>query len=318
MSESNPNRFGIEDKLPPAHQGGYGRVIGVIAVILFILAVIGGMTAEQDSFEDPPQKTQLLEILISIAPWAIIFCIIYFFIYRRLSKTGSTMSKHNQAVALMEGGNLHEAAALFNEITNKGELTYPYRGFSLIFEARTHQQMMNFEKAENMLSDALATRMLKVKDNDYLRGELYATRAEICASTERLEAAREYLEEFAKETLPARRAASLLARALIDMRHGLYKKAAEAIEHEWHQAEGCTSPKQMKRLRLLWACAISQLPMSEAQTQKRDELLAGLKPFQVSDFTYLAHNWPEMQQFLQAHGLDTQTSISSVSFEGAA
>ena len=67
----------------------------------------------------------------------------------------------------------------------------------------------------------------------------------------------------------------------------------------------------MKRLRVLRAFAIKNVPPTPQNQEQMQTLLAGARPFRPGEFDYLAAKWPELKTFLIESGLSIEKPPSA-------
>ncbi len=100
---------------------------------------------------------------------------------------------------------------------------------------------------------------------------------------------------------PSAPAMRTFARGLLDCRQGRASTAATLLDEKWSELEAFLAGETLRPLRVVRAFAHAAADARNAGIA--ESLLASARPVYAGEFTFLGVAWPEMQQFLAAHGL---------------
>jgi tetratricopeptide (TPR) repeat protein len=167
----------------------------------------------------------------------------------------------------------------------------------------------NYDEAKSALAKLSADKNL---DADF-RLSVDQIRAEVYAIVGDLELAEKVYDQAASRISPARRGQLALANLLIHLRRGAFKHVVEMPDEEWYCAEGAFGQASMKRLRVLRAFAMNNLPPTPQTREQIQSYLAGVRPFRRGEFDYLAAKWPELNAFIVEAGLSGDNPAPPVS-----
>jgi hypothetical protein len=95
----------------------------------------------------------------------------------------------------------------------------------------------------------------------------------------------------------------IYARAVLDCRTGKAADAARLLDEKWAEAEALLTGDNLRPLRVVRAFAHATSDTRSAGIA--ESLLATSKPVYAGEYQHLGVAWPEMQQFLDAHGLSS-------------
>jgi hypothetical protein len=134
-----------------------------------------------------------------------------------------------------------------------------------------------------------------------LVGHTAAMRAECEALRGDVTNARVWLEKARSAVRPAKKGVLVLPEVLIALRDGRHEEAAGIVAMRSSEAEAANDASSMRALRVLagYALARSVIPPTP---QTVTAMIAAARPFRRGELDYLAVAWPDLEEFLVAHG----------------
>lgn len=278
---------------------------------LFILLILGVISAVMAGSRRLPNNSQGMVTpsaswtFMDYFPWglcALLMFIIYIF-FRRIGFVGENgIQKNNDAINLINSGELIEAAAIFDDILQKNPkksliraLVMMNRGYVSLLQGDLVEARAQLQEAQTMAGDtsidpelpALITSNMAMCEG--LMGNCDAVEKQL---------------QLSKKTLRPQRSGILVrARAVLAMRRNNFAEAELILCEGWRKSEGTGHAAEFKALRVLRAFALSKLDRTAEQTDAMAKLLAGLYPYRQGEFDYLGVKWPEMKAFLEEQKL---------------
>lgn len=101
--------------------------------------------------------------------------------------------------------------------------------------------------------------------------------------------------------MPDYPAVKAFARALLECRAGRPDGAARVLDEHWTEFEATSPGATLRAMRVVRAFAHAAAGPRNAGVV--EQLVADMRPAYPDEFTFLGAAWPEMEQFLAAHGL---------------
>lgn len=283
------------------------RYLLIVIIIGFVMAIVFGMRTGVP--ESAPTQVQsghpaLSATAMAWVPWILLLFIFYFIILRNLiSQTDA--NANNDAIALQNAGRLAEAGKIYDEIIQKTRKKSKLaHSVFLLNRARLHIELHRFDEANDALDKLSKTSGLQ-QDFPVL---ILKAQAESQAIAGDLSKAEEYCHNGTELLSIPRQGLMALAQTLIQLRRGAFKVAAEMPDADWFAAEAMLGTDGMRRLRVLRAFALKNLPPTPQAQEQMQMLVAGARPFHPGEFDYLAAKWPELKAFLVEQGLTSPTT----------
>jgi tetratricopeptide (TPR) repeat protein len=227
----------------------------------------------------------------------------------RQSRRYAALGKLNEdAVRLIDAGELASASRLLDEALNACDPSYACRGIWEFNRGLAHMRQGHLDIAIASFEAALRNKGVLVGAEQFLT-RLRCQLAIAHAIHGEFTAAEQAEARAHDRAAPDMNGALLFMHILIGVRAGRYATMVKDAADEWPKAEGCLDVHQYKIMRLLLAFGHSQLPDAPAHAQHIQQMLAGVHPFRPGEFDYLVVNWPEFRAFLVEHGFVTQNSV---------
>jgi hypothetical protein len=289
-----------ERKKPPAGRRSLIRPLLITLFILLIVAtlVIGALTETRG--DSAPRSLGLC--LLDAVPWLLLFLFVYLLIFRYLPDRKDAQRLYD-AVTLLDAGQVAEAASTFDQILARKHAGGALRMVAHYHRGVAHLYQGRFEEGLRHCRRALDCKESEHELNRDFRGQALITMAEILALQSRLGECEDRLGEAESVLSPARAGLLLPSRVIFDLRRGDPARVPRILHEGWPAAEGALTALNGKKLRLLWAFALSRLENTPERQAEIQGLLGGLRPFRTGQFDYLTVQWPELESFLQANGL---------------
>ena len=241
-----------------------------------------------------------------VLPCAILFAGLFAWTFIRRGNAHKTITANERARELLDLNRVDEAAALLDELlasrstpANLKPLTAFLRGLVALVKGE-HAEARSRLRAV-LESGWLANR----RTLQSLAPSVYATACLAATLDGDLEAAASWREQG------QRSAASLdrhwfVADAFLLARRERWTELLPTLERNWDAIEGTVSGVGIRQLQLLEAYALTRIAEREDNyrgVHSGHEITALLHGVRPGRFDYLAVNWPELREFMQAHGL---------------
>ena len=249
-----------------------------------------------------PSEAELAQVWKNVVYWLLFFVVgisILFVLYLR-SYLGNVQA-YTRAAGLVFKDQLNEGLAAMNGLDAglKPTQYYPMllqaRGYTVFALGRLDEALSILGEAESVVK----SRGMKKGDAPFI---VYKTLAELWAVEGHTDIARRNLK-VASQIEPQFCLYPLsLSELIILCREKSYAQAAELMTSEYRAASGLCPAHQVNVIKLFWAFALDGLKNPTEQTEIA-RLIAGLHPFKLGEFDYLAVNWPELKVFLKEQNL---------------
>ena len=239
-------------------------------------------------------------------PCAILFAGLFAWTFIRRGNAHKTITANERARELLDLNRTDEASALLDELlasrstpANLKPLTAFLRGIVALVKGEHAEARARLRAV--LESGWLGNR----RTLQSLAPSVYATATLAATLDGDLDAAERWREQGRAS------AASLdrhwfVADAFLLARRGEWTQLLAALERNWEGIEGTLSGVGIRQLQLLEAYALTRLAEREDNYRgvhsghEISALLHGVRP---GRFDYLAVNWPELREFMEAHGL---------------
>jgi tetratricopeptide (TPR) repeat protein len=287
-----------------------GRRMVAIIFCGFVLAVLLSVKAGCDAIVNDPNETSWLWQALkmfgwSLAPWAGLLIFAFLAVFRNTRGTRAILEKNNEALALMQSGQREAAGKLFQEISRGPKL--------LSAEVNLNRARLFIEQQRMVDAQVVLEKLLEQKTAaGNFAVSILAVHAEHQALLGELAGAEQSYDQAIELGNRARKGELVYVEALLRLRRAAYKLVADMPDEEWYCAEGSLSAPGMKRMRVLRAFAIRNLPPAQQSPKAQDDLqalLAGARPCVPGEYDYLATRWPELKSFLVESGLAFEKGI---------
>lgn len=205
---------------------------------------------------------------------------------------------NEEAVALLNGGDLDGAAAAFDGLAREARPVPLVHALIVFNRGATAMREGDIDRAIELIDRAVQTGF--IADATLSLSSLASSNLGTCHAIKgELDAAERWQRQAHASAAPSKRGSLMVLDAIVACRRGRFADAASQIEHDWNLAEGGLNAAQLRSLRLMRAFALEN---SGGDAAEIDRIVEGAKPFRQGEQDYLAGSWPEFRAFLVKRG----------------
>lgn len=234
--------------------------------------------------------------MFSAPAWMLAGMVCTYVIFLGATREGAAaVSKNQNAIELLNSGNLHDAAREFEQLS-RTEVKQSAHAVYVFNRAVTYMLEARLKKAMSLFNAVYHSRTFDRGPNGgyepYLHAEM-ATCLGLMGMTNEAKTHREY----AKRTLHASEQFRMVfADSVIALRRRDPKAALWVMDQNWDTAFEQLRPPSFRGLMVLRAFA---LYLDGDTGSQYEGLVRATKPTRPGEFDYLGIQWPEMRKFLK-------------------
>lgn len=267
------------------------RVVGLLAALAVLLIALVAVT------------NVLADLLGVHATWAMapvigitaVACGIA--MMRQFGRARRLTAKNQEAVALLNRGEVRAAGALFDECIAGATRLREHRSLFSLNRAATHVQLGAPELALALTQPLVDARVWETGLST-MRAHLVAVHAVANAQLGRLDAAEAMLDEHLGALSESQRGTVLSAQALLWGRRERYDVMAAGLRDGWAAAEAVQPIRALRSLHALAAFAADRVG-DDVQRHRHWQAIADRD---TAEFAHLGVGWPAFAEFLAAPG----------------
>jgi tetratricopeptide (TPR) repeat protein len=222
----------------------------------------------------------------------------------RSRRLASLATRNEQALALLGGGRLQEAARVFDSLVDASSRYPDNHSIFVMNRALVHLQEGDLDESSALLSMLAAMNTFDKSGYAEPRFQLFKSLSLVEALRGELASAAVWLTRAAQTISPRRRSLLLDLEAIIEARRGSYAAAAAKIEAGWQEAEGVLPLQGIKLLALLHGFALEAADVKAGRNDEVERLVAMARSLPPGSYRFLATRWEELHAFCLRHGLD--------------
>lgn len=224
--------------------------------------------------------------------------------YRQL-RAARVMKEILDAVALGGRGELTQAEKLLDDACIRGRANKSVHCYAVYERAVVAMRRGDIQNALGMTGSIYLSRVLNKSAGgmQLYWGFSLGLLARCLALQGKISEAERWQTLARAHVAEAWSSALLPTDVLIGLRTGRAPTVLADAEREWPAAEATLRGWDIRALRLYCAFGAAQGAPEDQRQQAADVWLAGLHPRRPGEFAYLAKFWPEMQEFINTHGL---------------
>jgi hypothetical protein len=210
---------------------------------------------------------------------------------------------NNEAVAMLARGELQRAYDVFWRWAERARVPYASAlarhnvACTLVRQGKLQHAIDVYTHNEQLFGRALISAALHPTSAADL-ALAHALAGNVAEAETWLARADERAEQPRQPAFPIIR---VYARAVIDCRSGRAADAARELDNRWGELEVVLTGSNVRPIRVVRAFAHAAIGPRNAGVV--EQVLTGMRPAYAGEFRYLGVAWPEMHQFLEAHGL---------------
>ncbi|MBS2027862.1 MAG: hypothetical protein JST54_08175 [Deltaproteobacteria bacterium] len=243
----------------------------------------------------PGASKVVLGFLLQPGTLVAVFALIFALFYLRVVALRRLVQRNVEGILYISSGRAAQAAALYDDLALRGRGRMPYHALFVGNRGVVATLQGQLEQGRILLGEALRSGWFTGETSTAAGGYFAAFLARNFALEGDMRSAAAW-REVATVLIPStRKGTLLLADAVILLRSGHPRRAAEAIAAQWMGAEGELGAHERRALRTLQAFALSQVAGRDDEVE---EALAGLWPPVEGQLDYLGVRWPELRTFV--------------------
>lgn len=216
--------------------------------------------------------------------------------------------RHSDGMALLGANRLDEAEKVFEDLCHKCRASPYLHAMSVQYRAMVDLHRGSFDRSAALLQSVIDSGWIQGRRGlmNYHYPVVLGQLAVVRGLQGRTADATELLAEARHRLSEPRKASLLLVEAIVLAREERFDDVIATIDARWSDAEAQLTPVNMRALRLIEAYALERRAggnyRAEANDSDARRALGGARPFRPGEFDYLVAEWPELREFLQAHG----------------
>lgn len=246
---------------------------------------------------------------LSASAWlgfGVLFGIVFAWSFRRRSDLHVALTNNERARELLDIGEVEQAEALLDAVLANRRTPVNIRPFAAYYRALAAMRRGDYPEARSRLEGVIDSGWLANRRAlQNLAPAIYAAATLAAVLDGDLEAADEW--RAAGRRCPANLERHwFVADGFALARRERWEELLRMLDRRWDAIEGTVSGAGIRQLQLLQALAISRLHEREDNYRglhSGDEVRALIHGIRPGRFRHLATKWPELAEFMQAHGL---------------
>ncbi|MFT5992430.1 MAG: tetratricopeptide (TPR) repeat protein [Bradymonadia bacterium] len=240
--------------------------------------------------------------VFGLVPLLAIYAGVTWWTVDRRRKAHDLVRMNDDAVALLNSGDVHRAAGIFEQLIASSRGVPAYHALFVYNRGVAFLRAGEFDRALSLFTAALSSGWL---DNERMpfRPMIFSGMATAHALRGDIGAAQAWIRDAHAIISDAKRGALLPADVIAALRSGRPGDAIAMMDSGWASAEGVLSPVQLRALKLLRAFALEFGPANDVRDAEIQRLIDSVHPHPAGAFQYVGAAWPEFQAFLRRAGL---------------